>query len=187
MGPQPMGKVPDLGRLAGRVAPRSTVHWSWLWTFLGLCLLAAVVGGPAGDLPHARVAAAVAEIPRSVRGPAGLWQTITFGQPPDTTAGQQVTWTASSVTTTSPPVGTGLGVPVRSGTPALGAVSGSIATPAAPGCCVITSAEGGTVDIGAEGRAVDGVPWAGWEEAPGLHHPLITASPVSLRGDRNDC
>ena len=29
MGPQPMGKVPDLRRLAGRVAPRSTVPWSW--------------------------------------------------------------------------------------------------------------------------------------------------------------
>jgi hypothetical protein len=99
MGPQPMGKVPDLRRLAGRVAPRSTVPWSWPWTFLGLCLLAAVVGGPAVDLLHARVAAAVAGIRRSARGPASLWQEITFGQLPSTTAGQQVSLTASSVTT----------------------------------------------------------------------------------------
>jgi hypothetical protein len=30
MGLQPVGKVPDLRRLAGRVASRSTVRWSWL-------------------------------------------------------------------------------------------------------------------------------------------------------------
>ena len=111
MGPQPMGKVPDLRRLAGRVAPRSTVPWSWPWTFLGLCLRAAVVGGPAVDLLHARVAAAVAGIRWPARGPASLWQAITFGQPPGTTAGQQVSLTASSVTTTSPSVSTGLAVP----------------------------------------------------------------------------
>jgi len=34
MGPQPMGKVPGLRRLAGRVASRSTVHWSSLCTFI---------------------------------------------------------------------------------------------------------------------------------------------------------
>ena len=31
MDPQPMGKVRDLSRLAGRVAARSTVRWSSLW------------------------------------------------------------------------------------------------------------------------------------------------------------
>ena len=103
MGPQPMGKVPDLRRLAGRVSPRSTVRWSWLWTFLGLCLLAAVVRDAAADLPHVRGAGAVAGIPRPAQGPASLRQTITFGRPQDTTAGQQVTWTASSATTTPPP------------------------------------------------------------------------------------
>ena len=46
MGPQPMGKVGDLSRLARRVAARSTVRWSSPWKFLGICLLAAVVGGP---------------------------------------------------------------------------------------------------------------------------------------------
>jgi hypothetical protein len=47
MGPRPMGKVPDLRRLAGRVAPRSTVPWSWPWTFPRRCFLAAVAGGRA--------------------------------------------------------------------------------------------------------------------------------------------
>jgi hypothetical protein len=56
-----MGKVPDLRRLAGRVAPRSTAPWPW--TFLGLCLLAAVVGGPAVDLLHAAVARDLIAIP----------------------------------------------------------------------------------------------------------------------------
>jgi hypothetical protein len=37
MGLQPMGKVPDLRRLAGRVASRSAVRRSWLRTFLGFC------------------------------------------------------------------------------------------------------------------------------------------------------
>jgi hypothetical protein len=58
MGPQPMGKVPDLRRLAGRVAPPSTVLGSWLWAFLGWCLFAAMVGGRTVALPHAGAAAA---------------------------------------------------------------------------------------------------------------------------------
>ena len=143
MGPQPMGKAPDLRRLAGRVTSRSTVRWSWLWTFLGFCLLAAVVCGPAANQPHAQLAAAVAKIPRSAQGPARFPQTITFDQPPDTTVGQPVTLAASSVTTTSPPVGTGLTVAFRSDTPAMCTVSGSIATPTAPGFCVITATQGG--------------------------------------------
>jgi hypothetical protein len=159
MGPQPMGKVPDLRRLAGRLAPRPAVHGSWLWAFLGLRLLAAVVGGRAVDLLPAGVAAAIR---RPAPGPASLWQAITVGHPPDTTAGQRVPWTASSVTTTSPPVGTGRAVSFRSGAAALGAVSGSIAAPAAPGFCVLTA----TVNIGAEVRAVDSVPRAGWKEGP---------------------
>ena len=68
MGLPPMGKVPDLRRLAGRVASRSTVRWSWLRTFLGFCLLAAVVGGPTVGLPHAQIAAAFAGIPRPAVG-----------------------------------------------------------------------------------------------------------------------
>jgi hypothetical protein len=57
VGLQPVGKVPDLRRLAGRVASCSTVRWSWLRTFLGFCLLAAVVGGPTVGLRHAQIAA----------------------------------------------------------------------------------------------------------------------------------
>jgi hypothetical protein len=76
-------------------------------------------------------------------GPTRLPQTITFDQPPDTTVGQPVTLTASSVTTTRPPVGTGLPVSFRSDTPDACTVSGSIATPTAPGFCVITATQGG--------------------------------------------
>jgi hypothetical protein len=54
MGSRSMGKVPDLRRLAGRVAPRSTVPWSWPWAFPGLCFFAAVVGGRAVYLLYAR-------------------------------------------------------------------------------------------------------------------------------------
>jgi hypothetical protein len=90
------------------------VRWSWLWTFLGLCLLAAAVAGPAVDLPHAGVAAAVAEIPRPAQASASLGQMIILGQLPDTMAGQRVRWTASLVIATPRPVGTGLAVPFRS-------------------------------------------------------------------------
>jgi len=138
MGPQSTGRVPDPRRLAERVASRLTMRWFWRWISLGFCLLAAMAGG-AVALPHAQVAAAAAGISRSVQGPAGLPQTITFDQPPDTTVGRPVTLTASSVTTASP----GLLVSFRSDTPATCTVSGSIATPTAAGFCVITATKGG--------------------------------------------
>jgi hypothetical protein len=143
MGLQPTGRVPGLRRIAERVVFRSIMRWFWRWIFLGFCLLAAVAGGSTVDLPHAQVAAAAAGISRSAQGPAGLPQTITFDQPPDTTVGRPVTLTASSVTTTSPPAGTGLLVSFRSDTPATCTVSGSIATPTAAGFCVITATQGG--------------------------------------------
>src|SRR5215467_14074174 len=92
MDPQPMGTVRDLSRLAGRVAARSTVRWSSLWKFLGICLLAAVVGGPAVGLPHAQGAAAVAGMPQpaQAQGPALSPQRITFDQPQDTAVGLPV-------------------------------------------------------------------------------------------------
>jgi hypothetical protein len=68
MGPTAGSKVPDLRRPAARVASRSTVRWSWLPTFLGFCLLAAVVGGPTVGLPHAQIATAFAGIPRPAVG-----------------------------------------------------------------------------------------------------------------------
>src|SRR6266567_3675505 len=144
MGSQPMGKVPDLRRLAGRVASRSTVRWSWLWPLLGFCLLAAMVGGPTVGLLYAQAAAAAAEIPRSAQGPASLPQAITFDQPPDTTVAQPVTLTASSVTTTPPPVQTGLTVSFRSDTPDVCTVSGSTVTPTTADVCTITASQGGS-------------------------------------------
>lgn len=143
MGLQPMGNVPGLRRLAGRLTSHLTVRWSRLWTFLGFCLLAAVVGGPTVDLPHAQVAAAAAKILLPAEGPAGLPQTITFDQPSDTVVGQQVKLTAASAPTTPPPEGTQLPVSFRSDTPAMCTVSGFIATPTAPGFCVITATQGG--------------------------------------------
>jgi hypothetical protein len=139
MDPQPMGKVRDLSRLAGRVAARSTVRWSSLWRFLGICLLAAVVGCPAVGLPHARGAAAVAGMPRPVQaqGPALLPQRITFGQPKDTAVGQPVRLLASTDANEN------LVVSFRSDTPDLCTVSGATATPTAPGFCVITAIQGG--------------------------------------------
>src|SRR5215472_6485326 len=116
MGARQMGKVPYLRRLAGRVASRSTMRWCRLWMFLGFCLLAAVVGGLTAELPHPQGAAAVVKMPRPAAGPTGLPQTITFDQPRDTTVGQPVTLTASSMTTTSPPTQTGLTVSFRSDT-----------------------------------------------------------------------
>jgi len=139
MEPQPMGKVRDLSRLAGRVAARSTRRWSSLWKFLGiyLLLLAAVVGGPAAGLPHAQGAAGTARMPLPAQGSALLPQKITFDQPSDTTVGQPVR--LSAATDANGP----LVVSFRSDTPDLCTVSGIIATPTAPGFCVITATQGG--------------------------------------------
>jgi hypothetical protein len=122
------------------------VRWAWLWTFLGFCLLAAmVVGGVTVDLspPPVAAAAAAAKIPRSAEGPAGLPQQIIFDQPNVTAVGQQVTLTAWSATTTSPPARIDLTVSFRSDTPDVCTVSGSIVSPNAPGFCTITATQGG--------------------------------------------
>jgi hypothetical protein len=132
-----MGKVRDLSRLAGRVAARSIVRWSSLWTFLGFCLLAALVGGPAAGLPHAQGAVAVAGMPRPAQGVALLPQLITFDPPRATAVGQQVTLSARTDANEN------LVVSFRSNTPDLCTVSGVTATPTAPGFCVITATQGG--------------------------------------------
>jgi hypothetical protein len=142
MGLQPMGKVRDLTRLTGRVSSRSAVRWSRLRAFLGCCLPAALVAAPAVDLPRAQVATAAAEIPPP-GGPTGLPRAITFGQPSDAAVGRPVTLNASSVTTTTPSEGTGPLVSFRSDTPDVCTVSGTTATPTAPGFCVITATQGG--------------------------------------------
>ena len=116
MGLLPIRMVPDLRRLAGWVASRSTARWSWLRTFLGFCLLAAVVGGPTVRLPHAQVAAAFAGIPRSAVGSARLSASATSG----------------------------LAVAFRSDTPLICTVSGATLTPAAAGTCTVTASQGGS-------------------------------------------
>ena len=149
MDPQPWDKVPYLKRLAGKVASCLATHRSWVWRFLGICLLAAVASvicqgtSPAVKLQHARVAASVARVSQSVSAPPRNLQRITFDQPQDATVGQPVALTASSMTTTSPPVPTGLPVSFRSDTPAMCSVSGVTATATVPGFCVITASQAG--------------------------------------------
>ena len=139
MDPQSMGKVRDPSRLAGRVADRSTVRWSSLWKFLGICLLASVAGGPAVGLPHAQGAAAVARMPQPAQGSAPLPQRITFDQPQAAAVGQSVRLSAS----TDADANENLVVSFRSDTPDLCTVSGVTVTPTAPGFCVITATQGG--------------------------------------------
>ena len=155
MGPQSTDKVPGLRRLTRRVASPLAMRPSWLWVFLGFCFLAAMAAPPAGlaggpghgtapavKLQHTLVAADVARVPQS-QVPA-IPQQITFDQPPDTTVGQvPAALTASSVTTASQPVGTGLLVSFRSDTPAVCTVSDSALTPVSPGTCVITAWQDG--------------------------------------------
>jgi hypothetical protein len=139
MEPQPMGKVRDLSRLAGRVAARSTIRWSSLWKFLGVCLLAVVVGGPAVGLPHAQGAAGVAGMPLPAQGLALLPQRITFDPPRVAAVGQPVRLSAS----TDADASENLVVSFRSDTPDLCTVSGATVTATAPGFCVITATQGG--------------------------------------------
>ena len=145
MDPQPMGTVRDLSRLAGRVAARSSVRWSSLWKFLGICLLAAIVGGPAVGLPHGQGAAAVAGMPRPALGPALLPQQITFDQPRDTAVGLSARLSAF----TDADANANLVVSFRSDTPDLCTVSGVTVTPTAPGFCVITATQGGDASYAA--------------------------------------
>ena len=139
MDPQSMGKVRDPSRLAGRVADRSTVRWSSLWKFLGICLLASVVCGPSVDLPRALGAAAVAGSLPSAQAPTRIPQRITFDQPQAAAVGQSVRLSAS----TDADANENLVVSFRSDTPDLCTVSGVTVTPTAPGFCVITATQGG--------------------------------------------
>jgi hypothetical protein len=138
MDPQPMGKVRCLSRLAGRVAARSTVRWSSLWIFLGICLLAAVVGGPAVGLPPARGAATVAGMPPPAQGPALLPQRITFDPPQAASVGQPARLSAST------DVKERLVVSFRSDSPTVCIVSGRSVTTVAAGTCDITAFQGGS-------------------------------------------
>src|SRR5450755_4621441 len=93
----PLGKVPDLTGLIGKVALGLVARRSWLWRFLGILLLTAVVGTAArlaGGVyqetsPSAHVQKAWLTSHFSVAART-FPQTITFDQPPDATVGTPV-------------------------------------------------------------------------------------------------
>ena len=101
----PPGKAPDLTDLSGKVSVRLIGHRPWLSRFLGICLLAAVVGGPASlpggiyqeTSPSAKVQNAWLASSISARDATTLEaQTITYVQPPDVTVGVTVTLSATA-------------------------------------------------------------------------------------------
>jgi hypothetical protein len=110
--------------------------------FLGICLLAAVVGGPATAAgpagqqtsPAAKVQQAWLTAAVSVDLAVDL-QTITFGPPPPVTVGTTVTLSASA--------SSGLPVSFSSDTPPVCTVSGSAVATLAPGTCTITASQPG--------------------------------------------
>src|SRR2546423_1893329 len=131
---RPPGKLPALMRPSGPATRRRRGL-----SLLGICLLAAVIGGLAGwasgprqeaspkmQMQRARLAAFVA---------GSTPQTITFDQPQDTTVGAPVTLSASAAP--------GLTVSFTSNTPAVCTVSGSAVTTMMAGVCVITAAQDG--------------------------------------------
>jgi len=136
----PLGKVPDLTGLIGKVALGLAGRRSWLWRFLGICLLAAVVGSPARwaagvgqeTSPSAKVQNTWLTAHVSTVAQAPTAPTITFDQPPDVTVGTPVPLTAS----VSPP---GLPVLFRPDTPSVCTVAGSTVTTVAAGTCTITA------------------------------------------------
>src|SRR5438552_3841239 len=107
---RPLGKVPELTQLGGLARRRGM-------SLLAVCLLAAVIGGPAswasGASPNTQVHRS-----RLVAFVAGSTpQTITFDQPLDTKVGEPVTLSASAAP--------GLTVSFTSNTPAVCTVLGS--------------------------------------------------------------
>jgi len=146
----PPGKMPHLRGLGGKVAPgRATGGRSRLWQFLGIILLAAVLGGPArlagGGYqetgPSAKVQNAWLTASVSGAGTAAVASpTITFTQPSDVTVGASVALSAS----VSPP--DTLPVLFSSGTPLVCTVASPVVptvTTIAVGACTITAYQDG--------------------------------------------
>src|SRR5271165_1997672 len=137
MNQPPPGKVPDLTDLGGKISARPIGYRPWLSRFLGICLLAAVVGGPASlaggvfqqTSPSAKVQNAW------LTASVGEAQTITFGQPPDVSVGAPVTLSASA--------SSGLPVSFSPDTTPVCTVAGSAVTTVAAGTCTITASQGG--------------------------------------------
>src|SRR5271165_2094160 len=138
MNQPPPGKVPDLTDLGGKISARPIGYRPWLSRFLGICLLAAVVGGPASlaggvyqqTSPSAKVQNAW------LTASVGEAQTITFGQPPDVSVGAPVTLSASA--------SSGLPVSFSPDTTPVCTVAGSAVTTVAAGTCTITASQGGS-------------------------------------------
>ena len=139
----PLGKVPDLTGLIGKVALGLAGRRTWLWRFLGILLLTAAVGGPvtsAGGVyqetsPSAKVQKAWLTSHFSVAART-FPQTITFDQPPDATVGTPVPLSA----TASP---SGLAVLFSSDTLPVCTVADSTVTTVAVGTCTITASQSG--------------------------------------------
>jgi len=140
----PPGNVPDLAGLGGKVSVRLAGRRPWLWRFPAICLLAAVVGGPASlagrvyqeTSPSAKAHASLAASVSIVDTTTPATPTITFTQPPDVTVGTPVALTAS----VSQP---GLPLLFSSDASSVCTVVGSTVTTVAAGLCTITAYQDG--------------------------------------------
>jgi hypothetical protein len=110
-------------------------------SLLGICLLAAMIGGPASLAGGAGPNAQVQRTRLAAFAAGSTSQTITFGQLPDTKVGQPVTLSASATS--------GLAVSFTPNTPAVCTVSGSAVTTMTAGVCVITASQGGSATYAA--------------------------------------
>jgi hypothetical protein len=128
---------PGSNGTAGRAArPRRTCG------VLGICLLAAVTGGPAQ-------AGAAAPARAGVAAPAA--QTITFGQPAGTSTGKPATAVGAAITLRAT-ASSGQPVSFRSDTPLVCAISrtaSSTTVTAAAGVCAITASQAGSAGFAA--------------------------------------
>jgi hypothetical protein len=134
MSQRPSGRVPDLAGLGRKVSVRLAGRRRWLWRFLGICLLAAVVGGPAslaggayqqtspsGKGQNAWLTAFVSVV--------GAADTITFVPVANQIVGATVTVSASA--------SSGLPVSFSSDTPSVCTVADATVTTIAVGPCTI--------------------------------------------------
>src|SRR5690349_14026665 len=127
---RPPGKMPELTRLGGLIKRRGRGP-----SLLAICLLAAVVGGPAGWAGGASPGTQVHRPWLAAFVAGSTPQTITFDQPLDTKVGQLVTLSASAAP--------GLVVLFTSNTPTVCTVSGSAVTTMTAGVCAITASQDG--------------------------------------------
>ena len=127
---RPPGDVPELMRPGGL-----TNRPGRGLSLLGICLLAAMIGGPA-SLAGAASPNTHVQRPQLAAFVAGSTpQTISFDQPPDTQVGEPVTLSASAAP--------GLEVSFTSNTPAVCTVLGPTVTTTTAGVCVITASQEG--------------------------------------------